>query len=215
MADHAGSDPSRRALLGGLGAGALAGLAGTQLLPAPAVTPDGDGADHGPVDPDTEAIPEADTPYAVWHYRPTLLDSSFAPTLPINVVCPLEDATVEAAIETLQAAGWTDSITEQPRFAYDRTTGDYEPTTWTGGDGLYGIAGRLHVRCFAVADRLSIQAHIDTSPHPAHRIRSFAAARHAVEASFREAGWDVASRELTFGNDQRPDHDGQVSVIRG
>lgn len=205
-----GTTVSRRRTLKILGGGALAGVIGGVGLPAPFDPPDvaHETADSGEMEP----LEESATPYAIWQYRPESSDS-LTPTLPINVVFPLEAAAIEEVIEAFEAHGWVPRPAEYPRYAWNRATEQYERPTWSGAETYYGLVGRLHVRCWELDGTASIQAHVDTPPTPSHSIRSHAEARAAVERLFEAAGWTIDDDPYFLGND-RGDHDGYATVIR-
>jgi hypothetical protein len=205
------SGGSRRRLLAALGAGLAGGGVAATLLPdateSPAVA-----ATAGPVDEQAEPIAEEATPYAVWQYEP--VDSAFRATSPINVVSPLADGSFDALFDVFRGAGWYEHPAEYVRYARDRAAGEYRPPDYAAAETQFGVAGRLHVRCWHLDGTASIQAHVDTPATPKHGISSYAAGRAAVERRCRDAGWRIADSRLEFGNDSRPDHDGLASVIR-
>ena len=203
--------PTRRRLLAGAGSG----LIGGGLLAA-AFEPAATGFERGKagnVSEDAIPVEEADTPYAVWQYRPTLLDGDFERTLPINLVGLRSALPIQHVVEVFEQAGWVEPVVDQPRVAYDRAEDTFVPPRWAGGTSVYGVAGRVHVRIWEVAETVAIQAHVDTAPRPVHRMASFADARATVELLFEQAGWTVDSQAEHLGNDQSPDHDGYATVI--
>lgn len=203
---------SRRESLVALGAGLAGGLAGTALLPG---SLDSGLADaFGTPDEDRTAIAESDTPYAVWQYHYDWRGDDLATTSPINLVAPLENASFTELTGVLDAAGWTNTQLEYTLWAWDETEEAYRRPDWTGTETVYGLTGRLHLRAWHIDGRASIQTHVDSPALPAHTVTSYARARATVADIFESAGWTVSPGELEFRNDQKPDHDGLVSVIR-
>jgi len=205
------SGGSRRRLLAALGTGLTGGGVAAALLPDATESPAVD-ATAGPVDEQAEPVAESETPYAVWQYEP--VDGAFRATSPINVVSPLAGGSFDALLDVFRGAGWYEHPAEYVRYAHDPATGQYRPPDYAAAETQFGVAGRLHVRCWQIEGTVSIQAHVDTPATPKHGIRSYAAGRAAVERRCRDAGWRVAGSRLALGNDKRPDHDGRASVIR-
>lgn len=202
--------PSRRTLLNRLGVAAVGGV-GAGLLLGSSESPH-TGPDVGPVDPDHDPVGEDEIPYAVWQYRAE--NDGMVSTAPINVVFPLESATFHDVVAVFEAAGWYSDPAEYARYAWDRKRQRYRIQRWTGAETYFGLAGRLHVRCWELDGTASVQAHVDTPATPRHRIASYADGRDAVEHLFHAAGWTVASEREPLRNDRSPDHDGMASVIR-
>ena len=202
----------RRELLGSVVAGLFVGGIGGRSVTAPPRSPHRDG--RGEPVPDDRATPvaEEETPYAVYQYRPGI-GGGFVPTLPVNVVFPLETAVLSDVVGVLQQATWYERPAEYPRYAYDRDAASWCRSDWSGAEMVTGAAGRLHVRCWGLAGTASLQVHVDSPPSPHHRIRSHSAGRRAVERLFSATGWTVAGNPVDLGNDQPPDHDGTASVI--
>ena len=198
-------------MLSALGAGIGSGLLGAILLPEATESPPMEVSDVGETDRNVEALDESETPYAVWQYR---VDSEgeFRPTLPINVVFPLENATFDDIADVFESAGWVSFPAEYTRYAWDRKREEYVPSQWSGAETYYGVAGRLHVRYWELGTTGSIQAHTDTPPTPSHSVRSHAEARTAIEELFTDAGWTLDGY-VDLKNDE-DDHDGRASRIR-
>lgn len=204
---------TRRALLKRVGVGCAAGVVGGVALPGRSSSLDGTGEIVGSVDPDSVPVDKSDTPYAVWQYRAER--GRMVPTAPVNVVFPLDAATFADVIDVFESAGWYSGPAEYARYAWDRGEQRYRLQQWTGAETHFGLAGRLHVRCWALDGTASVQAHVDTPATLRHQIASYADARDAVEQLFREAGWTVADERERLGNDKQPDHDGMATVIHG
>lgn len=164
------------------------------------------------VRPETEPVPEDETPFGVWHYKP--VDGEMYPTAPINVVCPLDEAAFDQLVSVFRRVGLRGPPLEYVRYAWDRDARRYRRQRWTAAETFAGISGRFHVRCWKLTGTASVQAHLDTPATPKHGIESYARARDAVGRIFREAGWDVADASLHLGNDKGPDHDGRATVVR-
>jgi len=208
------TDSARRRLLRAIGAGVAGGGLASLLLPGATESPAIEDAAAGPVDEGTEAVPEPETPYAVWQYVPADGGLRFEPTSPINVVSPLENGSFDGLVDVFRDAGWYEAPAEYVRYAWDRTSERYRLASYVGAETPFGVAGRLHVRCWHLEGTASIQAHVDTPARPKHGIHSYSEGRAAVEALVRDAGWRVAESRVALGNDKRPDHDGMASVIR-
>ncbi|PSP75641.1 hypothetical protein BRC81_14740 [Halobacteriales archaeon QS_1_68_20] len=211
MADE-GLDVSRRGALARLGATVALTGAGVTALPSTPESPAPSTVSTGAVRPDATPVPESETSYAVWHYKP--VGGDFEPTSPINVVFPLESRSFEDVIHVFHDAGWYPYPEDYPRYAYDRSTDRYRFQDWAGAETYFGVGGRLHVRCWHLDGTASVQAHVDTKATPKHGIGTYAGGRRAVERLFEDAGSDVTEAGQYLGNDQRPDHDGFASVIR-
>ena len=205
--------PTRRRLLSALGGGVLGGLAASAVLPETGVSPAPEDVDYGSLDTDSTATAESAVPHAVWQYKAIDGGERMRPTSPVNLIFPLEDASFSAAISVFRDAGWYDTQAEYVRYAWDRVNERYTRPEYTATETQIGVAGRLHVRCWQLDGTASVQAHIDTPAVPKHGIQSYAQARAAVEALFRDAGWTVDGTRRGLGNDKKPDHDGQASVI--
>ena len=200
---------TRRKLLSYLGVAAVGGV-GTGIVLGSSESPHPEPT-VGTVDPDTDPVSEDETPYAVWQYRAD--GDGMVSTAPINVVFPLASASFEDVVSVFEETGWYSDPAEYARYAWDRKTQNYRLQQWTGAETYFGLAGRLHVRCWELDDTASVQAHVDTPATPRHRIASYADGRDAVEQLFRTAGWTVESEREPLGNDRNPDHDGLASVI--
>lgn len=206
----------RRRVLRGAAAGLTVGAGVNWLRPSARPSPLRDEPDE-PAGRDVAADPlsESATPYAVYQYASIAGD--LERTLPINVVFPLEHATFEDVIDVFEAVSWYARPAEHVRYAYDRATDAYVRSHWSGAETVFGVAPRLHVRCWTFEDTASVQAHIDTPPTPGHRVASFAQAARAVAVLFDSAGWTVDPGDpITepLGNAEPPDHDGHAAVIR-
>lgn len=206
--------PTRRRLLSALGGGVAAGLAAGAVLPGVGQSPRPGNVASSGVDTETEPAAESAAPYAVWQYKPADGDVLVRPTSPINLVFPLDDRSFADLVSVFRTAGWYDTQAEYVRYAWDRARERYTEPDYTGTETQIGVAGRLHVRCWELDGTASVQAHVDTPALPKHGIQSYATARAAVEQLFRDAGWTVDENRRELGNDKRPDHDGQASVIR-
>lgn len=162
-----------------------------------------------------QGLPESAVPYPVWqyHHNSDGNDDEVAAVSPINVVFPLEAATVEDVIETMEGAGWTESPLEYTLWAWNREAEQYERPHWSSAEAVFGLGGRLHIRAWHVEGSLSFQAHVDSALVPNHEVVSYADARATVEQIFAEAGWSVEDR-IDLENEAPPDHDGLASVIR-
>lgn len=211
--DRGNSQPrlSRRQLLRRAGLSLALGGAGVLALPSAPVSYVQAAVETDAVDPEAEPIAEDETPYGVWHYKP--VDGEMKPTAPINVVFPLEEATFGQVTSVCRRAGLTGPPLEYVRWAWDRDAERYRRQQWTAAETAAGVSGRLHVRCWKLADTASLQAHVDTAAAPRHGIASYARGRDAIERIFRAADWTVADESLHLGNDKRPDHDGWATVI--
>ena len=207
-------DRSRRRAIKAIAAGVAGGGLASVLLPGATESPAIEEAAAGPVDAEADAVAESETPYAVWQYVPADGGARFEPTSPINVVSPLENGSFDALVGVFRDAGWYESPAEYVRYAWDRTSERYRLASYVGAETQFGVAGRLHVRCWHLEGTASIQAHVDTPARPKHGIHSYSEGRAAVEALVRAAGWRVDESRLALGNDKRPDHDGMASVIR-
>lgn len=208
-------DMSRRDVLTGIAGGLASGAAINWALPTATSSPLQEESGTGSPPPSTAPIREEDTPYAVYQYAPSVGD--FRRTLPINVVFPLDHASFDDIVDVFEALQWYSRPAENARYAYDRRTASWSRSDWSGAEALFGIAPRLHIRCWELDGTVSIQAHTDTPPSPHHRVRSFADAARATAELFARASWDVDPADpetIDLGNRQSPDHDGQVIVIR-
>jgi len=185
------------------------------MLPGVGKSPQPESLESGDVDTEGEPASESAVPYAVWQYKPVGGEEPVRPTSPINVVYPLDDSSFADVVSVFRDAGWYDTQAEYVRYAWDRAGEEYVQPDYTGTETQVGVAGRLHVRCWELDGTASVQAHVDTPAVPKHGIQSYARARAAVEALFRDAGWTVARNRRDLGNDKPPDHDGQASVILG
>lgn len=198
-----------RGVVGGATFGAFAGWFAPEGQHVPEI--DLESGDLPPADP----LDESETPYAVYQY--SAVAGTFRETLPINLVSPLDDATFEELTDVLSGAGWYRRPAEQIRYAYDRETDRWSRSHWSGVDSVFGIAPRVHVRCWNLSGTASLQAHIDTPPSPHHRIRSFARGAAIVVALFEQAGWDINRFDpntIDLGNAQPPDHNGTAVVLQ-
>ena len=182
-------------------------------LPSATTTAVPSTADHAPVEPAAESVRERSIPYAVWQYK--LDDGEFEPTSPINVVFPLDAASFEDVTDVFRAADWYPSPEDYPRYAWDGTGTEFRREDWTAAETYFGMAGRLHVRCWELDGTASAQVHLDTGATPKHGIASYARARGAVERLFADAGWTVEPERYPLRNDKPPDHDGFATLIRG
>jgi len=206
------SQLSRRTVLGRMGASVTVGGAGVLALPSPLQSYIRSETTTREFQPDTEPVPEDETPYAVWHYEPD--DDGMERTAPINVVFPLETATFGDVTSTIRQAGLTGPPLEYIRYAWDRDREAYRRQQWTAAETALGLSGRMHVRCWKLADTASIQVHLDSAAIPEHEVISYARGRDAVERIFQEDGWTIDDESLHLGNDSWPDHDGWATVIR-
>lgn len=210
-----GPPPSRRRVLRGIATGLAVGAGANWLRPDAQVSPlHGNGP---PLNDErySEPLDESETPYAVYQY--VSYAGQLEPTLPINVVFPLDDATFDDVIDVFLADDWYPRPAEHVRYAYDRTSEEWTRSHWSGAETVFGVAPRLHVRCWTFEDTASVQAHVDTPPSPGHRVASFRQGAQAVARLFALAGWSVdPDRPETepLGNAQAPDHGGAAVVIR-
>jgi hypothetical protein len=203
---------TRREVVGTMGSTVVGAGVGVAALPPAPTTPVPSKAETGPKT-DGDAVAEAETPFAVWHYKPT--GEGFTPTAPINVVFPLQDRSFQDVVSVFRAAGWYRSPEEYARYAWDRTENRYRRQDWTAAESYFGLHGRLHVRCWSLEGTASVQAHVDSEARPKHGIASYARGRRAVERLFTDAGWTVADDRFVLANEKGPDHDGWASVING
>lgn len=206
---------SRRRLLAGAGGGLAIGAVAGLLAPDGTTAPI-DGILDFPAAGEAERPrEEAEVPYAVYQYEP--VDGQFEPTSPINVVFPLDDGTFEDVISVFREANWYSRPAEYARYAYDRATDTWQRSHWSGAETIFGVAGRLHVRCWELDGTASIQAHIDTPATPRHRILSYIDGARAVTELFAAAGWAVDPGDpdvFPLDNEHPPDHPGFAMVIR-
>lgn len=207
---------SRRRFLGGVGGGLAIALGAGTLLPDGTTSPI-EPADSFPATETSETpLEESETPYAIYQYEPVNGGNQFERTAPINVVFPLEETDFDSVISVFEATGWYHRPAEYARYAYDRETETWHRSHWSGAETIFGIAARLHVRCWELAGTASIQAHIDTPATPRHRIDSYEVGALAVARLFADEGWDIDPdnpERIDFQNAQSPDHPGSAMVI--
>ena len=208
----------RRGFLRRLGVAGVGTATGVVALPS---TPEADGALMPPerspaarAEADEQSVvSEGDAPYALWQYKRR--GESYLPTSPINVVFPLADREegIDDVMAVLSDAGWYSLPVEYGRYAWNRSTREYEYQHRTAGETFYGAAGRRHVRCWELEGAVSMQVHEDTAARPNHGIESYRRAQRRVEYLFDDAGWAV-DEAIRFANAKDPDHDGHATVIR-
>lgn len=205
-------EQTRRRVLRGVAGGAVAGAVLGWVSPSASHVP---ASDIEQIEPTARPpLEETETSYAVYQYATVRGD--FRRTLPINVVCPLEEASFDDLITVFTDAGWYHRPAEQVRYAFDRGTGRWTRSHWSGADSVFGVGPRIHVRCWELDGTASLQAHIDTPPTPHHRIHSFSEAAGRVTRLFANAGWAVnplAPDTLDLGNAEPPDHGGVAVVL--
>lgn len=206
---------SRRELLGTLGASLAVGTGGYLLIPTQPQSAyslaDETGIEAAATDDDGPGPDRQETPYTHWQYQSNR--DGMESTAPINVVFPLESATVDDVVDVFDRVGWYEQPFEYVRYGYNRASDRYELQDWTGAETKVGIGGRLHVRTFTFEGTISVQAHVDSTATPKHEVPSYADGERAVVALFLDAGWH-RSDSLFLGNDAPPDHNGSVSVLR-
>lgn len=206
---------TRRRVLRGIVGGLTVGTFLNWLRPDPTTSPlEADGPQLG-VETHSDPINETTTPYAVYQYASVA--GELRPTLPINLVFPLDAATFDDVIGVFTAEHWYSRPSEYVRYAYNREDHSWTRSHWSGAGTVFGIAPRLHVRCWSFEGTASVQAHVDTVPSPGHRIASFEQATRGVARLFALNGWEVdpdTPEMMPLGNATAPDHAGEAIVIR-
>ncbi|MFP8954686.1 hypothetical protein ACLI4Z_17225 [Natrialbaceae archaeon A-arb3/5] len=164
--------------------------------------------------PSETVTAEAQTPFALWQYRPS--GEGFEPTAPINIVFELADSdrTLSDVMDVLRSDDWYTTFEEYARYAYNALEDQYEHQHATAAQTYYGGFGRHHVRCWEFDGFVSMQAHQDTPANPHHGIESYERTRELLGARFAAEGWSVTPGGLRFDNEADPDHCGAVTVIR-
>ena len=206
---------ARRRVLAGIATVGVAGVTAFTFAPSPPSRPTTATATEVASAPYAGATieTEAESPIARFQYRST--GDGYESTAPINVVFPLADSPVElpGVMAVFEDAGWLQPIEEYTRYAWDRTADGFVPQEATAAESYLGLHGRLHVRCWAFEDVVSMQAHEDTPARPNHRIASYVDARERIEALFAEAGWRIATDRADLQNGGGGDHDGFASIV--
>lgn len=150
---------------------------------------------------------EDQKPYGTWEYE--AVDGGYEITAPMNVI---SERTTEAVADVLTDDGWTTSVVQYDRHAWNSETYQFETQHESAATGTFGFLGRHHLKMWEFEGYVSGSAHVDSSaPHEA---TSFEDAEQEIEGVFDDAsGWYGYEDYYDLDNGGHLDHDGQATKL--
>ncbi|WP_115862911.1 twin-arginine translocation signal domain-containing protein [Halorussus litoreus] len=150
---------------------------------------------------------ESDQDYGIWEYE--AVDGGYETSAPMNII---SEKGANDVAGVLTSNGWTDSVVQYNRYAWNSDTYSFEQQHESVATGTFGFLGREHLKMWEFGGYVSGSAHVDSSvPHEA---TSFEDAEQSIEGIFDdEAGWSGYQDYYYMDNGYKLDHDSYATKL--